>query len=95
MVCQRRDNIWASPDLYLLKGLGKQDWIDAVNNNLFDFSDKFIFGSAYPFMHMLDAVQGYKEINWNQEVQDKIFYKNALRALNLENDEIFKKLYNL
>ncbi len=93
MVCQRRDNVWASPDVYLLNGLGTMDWVEAVNRNMYGFADQFIFGSAYPFMSLKDAVNGYLQLPWNEDVLPKIFYKNALKALKLDSDPVFQSIY--
>lgn len=94
MVCQRRDNVWASPDVYVLNGLGTMDWVEAVNRDMYGFTDRFIFGSAYPFMSLKDSVQGYLQLPWNQDVLPKILYKNALQALKLEDDPVFKSIYS-
>lgn len=93
IVCQRRDNVWASPDFYLLTGLGTMDWVEAVNRNMSGFADKFIFGSGYPFFPLKNAVSGYLKLPWRKDVLPKIFYKNAFKALKLESDPIFKAMY--
>ena len=40
-------------------------------------------------------VDAYLELPWKKEVLPQIMYKNALRALKLENDPVFKKMYKI
>ena len=94
VMAARRSNVWLSPDTYLLR-LGQDDWVQAVNEDLFGFSDRFIFGSAYPLRSIKDYVDRFFELPWNNNVLEKILYRNALQALHLENDPLFIKMYNL
>jgi len=95
MLGGRRDNVWASPDIYLLNGIGTDDWVQAINRNIYGFADQFIFGSVYPLAPLKPVVDGYLQLPWTDEAKPKIFYKNALKALKLENDPVFKKMYKL
>ena len=94
VVAARRHNVWASPDSYLLR-LGTEDWVKAVNENHFGFANKFIFGSAYPLRPIKAYVEEFFKLPWKKECLDKILYRNAIKALKLENDPIMKKMYNL
>lgn len=94
IVACRRPNIWTSPDIYTFYP-GTEDWVKAVNNNIQGFQDKFLFGSAYPVVQLKQFVERYKALSWSPEAVPKIFYRNALRALDLENDPVFKSLYQL
>lgn len=90
----RRENVYLSPDIYL-RYLGTEDWVKAVNEDIFGFSNKFLFGSAYPLVNIMDYVRFFFSLPWKKEVLPKILYKNALRALNLENDPVFREMYKL
>lgn len=94
VVAVRRDNVYMSPDAYILE-LGTEDWLKAVNQNIRGFQDKFLFGSAYPLQPLKPVMEAYDKLPWNREVLPKIFYKNALRALKLEDDPTFKEMYKM
>lgn len=74
-----RKNVYLSPDLYMINSPGQYDYVMGANYRL---QDKIIFGSAYPVIELDMAVDYYKKI-LRSEVQENIFYNNALRALNL------------
>lgn len=74
-----RENVYLSPDLYMINSFGQYDYTMAANYRL---QDKIIFGSAYPVIALDMAVKHYKNI-LRPEVWEDIFYNNALRALNL------------
>lgn len=92
VVAARRDNVWMSPDVYLLH-MGTEDWLKAVNENLFGFQDKLLFGTAYPAIALRPYMEGFFKLPWKPEVLSKVLYKNALRALRLEDDPTFKAMY--
>jgi predicted TIM-barrel fold metal-dependent hydrolase len=93
-VAMRRDNIWLSPEGYLWH-MGHEDWLRAINKNLEGFSDKFLFGTAYPLTPIKVFVRNFLKLPWNEEYKSKLLYKNALVALNLQENKAFKELYNL
>ena len=94
VVSTRCDNVWMSPDAYLFR-LGTEDWLKAVNENHFGFTDKFIFGTAYPLLDIHQYVRRFFELPWRPEVLPRILYKNALAALKLEDDPTFRQMYRL
>ena len=103
VVAGRRENVYASPDTYLFQ-LGTEDWVKAVNNDFsFGLSDKFLFASGWiygnPYYFPLKRIKPYVDqffkLPWKEEVLEKILYKNALRALKLEDDPVFKEMYKL
>lgn len=49
VVAARRDNVWVSPDGHVLL-VGRDDWVQAINENMYGFQDKYIFGSNYPIV---------------------------------------------
>jgi len=79
VACNRK-NVYISPDLYGVNTPGYQDYIQAANYRL---QDKIIFGSAYPCLPIQDAVNFYKNSGIKEDIQEKIFYRNAMRALHL------------
>jgi len=90
---RRRRNVYVSPDIYIFSP-GTDDWIAAVNSDT--ISHKFIFGSAYPLCGNLKSfVDRFMALPWDKEKLDNILYKNALRALKLEDDPVFKEMYKL
>jgi predicted TIM-barrel fold metal-dependent hydrolase len=95
VVAARNEHVWMSPDLFLLHGLGASDWVQAVNSNLHGFANKFIFGSGYPMGNLNGYVKNFHKIPWNKDVLERILYRNALRALKLDTDPVFRALYQL
>ena len=93
IVACRRDNVYMSSDTYTFE-LGTEDWLKAVNLNLRGFQDKFLFGSSYPLSPLKPTMEKFHKESWNPEALPKILYKNALRALKLEQDPKFKEMYN-
>lgn len=90
----RRENVYASPDSKLFQ-FGADDWLQGVNSGG-GIADKFLFGSAYPLGgSLVKFVDRYKALPWAEEVRDRIFWRNALRALKLEDDPVYRKMYNL
>lgn len=69
----RHENIYLSPDCYFSGYPGSQNYICAANGIL---QDKIVFGSAFPFYSLNDAVNFYIK-NINSNIIDKIMYKNA------------------
>ncbi len=90
----RRDNIWLSPDIYFFH-LGHEDWVKAINSNLLGFADKFIFGSSYPLTAIKPYVDSFLQVAWKPEVLERIMFRNALRALRLEDDAVYKQMYGV
>jgi predicted TIM-barrel fold metal-dependent hydrolase len=96
----RRDNIYLSPDVYL-RMLGREEWVEAINQNYkayfgnYGIADRFVFASAYPLFDLKDYMRFFFSLPWKREVLNRILYRNALRALNLEKDETFRSMYKL
>lgn len=94
VMASRRDNVWLSPDGYFFH-MGHEDWVKAINYNLTGFADRFIFGSAYPLTAIGLFVENFMKVAWNEEVLEKILFRNALSALRLDRDPVFRMLYAL
>ncbi len=87
-VAQRHRNVFPSPDVYYDK-MGAEEWLDAVNRE--NISQQFLFGSGYPLVDALKPfVDRFFLKRWRPAVLDDILYRNAIRALKLENDPRFK-----
>jgi len=87
-IAMRRNNIWLSPEGYLWH-LGHEDWLRAINKNFEGFSNKFLFGSAFPLTPIKTFVENFIKLPWENDVLPKLLYKNALDALNLRDNKDF------
>lgn len=87
-VVGRREHVYASPDMYLFFP-GGQEWVQAVNQFRW-MADKFLFASGYPLCRDLKSfVDRFMALEWKPEVLDRILYRNAIRALGLEENPYF------
>lgn len=75
-----RKNVYLSPDLYMINSPGQYDYTMGANYRL---RDKILFGTAYPVIELDRAVNHYRSI-LREEVQEDVFYNNAVRALGLK-----------
>lgn len=71
--CFWQNNIWLCPDLYLMNNSGAQDYVAAANTWL---QDRFLFGSAYPLMPIVESLTIFKSM-FKESVLPKLLYKNA------------------
>lgn len=78
-VAMNWENVYLSPDGFMIHHPGMQDYIMGANYRL---QDKFIFGSLYPGYPMKQAVESYKNM-LRPEVWDQIFFENAKRFLGI------------
>jgi predicted TIM-barrel fold metal-dependent hydrolase len=75
------DNIWLCPDIYINRNFPmRAEMANAMEGVM---SDRFIWASAYPFWPLEQAVNGFEEMELNEEVRKKIYYENAKNLLNL------------
>lgn len=75
------ENIWVSPDQYLIKRIpAAQEYLTAANNY---FQDRTLFGTAYPSKPLPEMVQEYEAWDWAPGVRDKVMYRNALRLMRM------------
>lgn len=79
-VCYRRPNVYLSPDTYMFGMPGAQEFVDAINGFL---ADRFLFGSAYPFVSLKSAVDRFLKLGIREEFLDRVLYANAARILEL------------
>lgn len=81
-VCYRRPNIYLSPDVYLNPMLpGAREYVDAANGFM---AERFLFGSAYPFSALDDAVRFMHALPFRPEVRELVMHGNARRLLGLD-----------
>ena len=73
------DNLYISPDLYLMNAPGSQDYIAAAN---YFIPEKIIFGSAYPVIALKDMTEHYKQM-LSADVYEAVMYQNAAKVLKL------------
>ena len=86
----RRKNVYAAPNMYLYWP-GGRDWLEGVNRER--IANNFLFGSAYPLCGNLGkAVKCFLDLDWNPAVIDRILFRNALRALKLEDHPDYREL---
>ena len=94
IVAARRENVYVSPDSYLFD-MGTQDWVTAVNSNHYGIADRFLFGTAYPAVQLKSYIEAFFKLPWKSDALPKMLYGNALRALDLESDPLFRTMYKL
>ncbi len=80
-VAFEREGVYLAPDLYTMNVPGNRDYLDAAN---YLIPEKFLFGTAYPCVDMIQAVAYYKRWGLRPEVMEGVMYGNAARLLGLE-----------
>jgi len=89
-VAVRRDNVFPSPDLYVFAPT-RREWVYAVNKGL--IADRFLFASGFPLCgSLVRSVNRFLLLGWRPRVLDGVLYRNAIRALGLEDDPAFAAL---
>lgn len=79
-VCFFQKNIYLCPDMYLFNCSGVADYVMAANNFL---QDRFLYGSAYPLMPIVDCARHFQTL-FKPEVLPKLLWKNAAKVLKLD-----------
>lgn len=80
-VAWRRPNVYVSPDMYMVNFPGWQDYVTAANYTL---RDRFLFGTAYPFVPFQAGIDYFTKSGILEERLDNLLYHNAARLLGLE-----------
>lgn len=78
-IALNHENVWLSPDGFMINHPASQDYVVAANYRL---QDKIIFGSLYPSTPLKYAVAQYKNL-LRPEVWQKVFCDNARDYLKL------------
>ena len=76
------DNVYLSPDCYLIDGVGGNLYAQAANNYV--LQDKVLFGSNFPGYSMKEAINRFIQAGIKESVLPKIFYENAATVLGLK-----------
>jgi predicted TIM-barrel fold metal-dependent hydrolase len=79
-VAFRRPNLYISPDMYLHNLPGMNDYLLAANGFL---SERFLFGTAYPFCPLEPYTCWFKSLPICPEAMENILHCNAERLLGL------------
>ena len=74
-------NVSLLPDLFMLNMPGAKQYATAANYIL---RDQMLFGSAYPFAPMKEAVECVERLGMNDEAKRRFFHDNAVRLLKLD-----------
>lgn len=73
-------NVYVSPDMYTFLP-GGQLYIEAANGFM---GEQLLFGSAYPFKPMKQAVEDFLQLGLRSDVVDNVMYKNAANLLKID-----------
>lgn len=79
-VAYRRANVFLSPDQYLAGMPGMRDYVDAINGFL---SDRFIYGSSYPFLPIDRCADWFRSLPIRPDALARALYSNAAGLLGL------------
>lgn len=80
-----RKNIYLMPDLYMYQTPGMLDYAAGANTVV---KEKIIWGSAYPIVSQKESLEKYCNSGIQEEFLDHVLYKNALRFLNMTDEEL-------
>lgn len=83
-VAFRRENLYLSPDMYLFGMAGWEAYVDAATGYL---SDRFLFGTAYPFVGFEKGVEAFKKM-FSPDHHDRLMRQNAERVLRIDTKQI-------
>lgn len=81
--CMCRPNMYLAPDMYMYNMPGAQDYVVAANSFL---SERFLFGSGYPYIPLRQAVDLFVAMPFEEAILPNIMYKNMARVLGLNMD---------
>ena len=74
-VAFKYENLYISPDLYIMHAPGSQDYIAAAN---YFIPEKVLFGSAYPVAGMKAAIELHRQVIGEEAIED-VLGNNAAR----------------
>lgn len=83
IVAQRNQNVFIELSEYEFFPLSEA-YIQAINTII---SDKVLFASAHPFVDYRESLKNYTNLPFNDDVREKIMYKNAAKILGLVGEE--------
>ena len=75
----RRQNVWISPDMYMMAP-GVDQYVQVANS----FGrDRFLFATCYPSLPLKTVVDLHHRLPFSEGILEKVFYKNAQALLKL------------
>lgn len=80
-VAWRRPNVYVSPDMYMVNFPGWQDYVTAANYTL---RDRFLFGTAYPFVPFQAGIEFFIQCGILESRLEDLLYHNAARLFGFE-----------
>lgn len=80
IVAQRNQNVFIELSEYEFFPQSEA-YIQAINTII---SDKVLYASAHPFVDYRDALKNYAKLPFNNDVREKVMYRNAARILGLD-----------
>lgn len=80
-VAWRRPNIYISPDMYMVNFPGWTEYVQAADRFL---KDRFLFGTAYPFVPFEEGVRFLRNSGISEEILPDILYNNAAKLLKID-----------
>ena len=80
-VAFNRKEVYISPDTYVPTSAGADDYVKAANYML---RKRIVYGSSYPIVKMQDAVNGWLNCGFKDDVLPDIMYHNAMNYFGLE-----------
>jgi predicted TIM-barrel fold metal-dependent hydrolase len=73
-------NVFVSPDMYTFLPGGRL-YIEAANGFM---KDQLLFGSAFPFKPMRQAVDDFLQLGLRPDVVENVMYRTAAKLLKIE-----------
>jgi predicted TIM-barrel fold metal-dependent hydrolase len=80
-IAYRRENLYLSPDMYLVEMPGMADYVKAADTFL---SERFIYASSYPLCPIKGYYEWFSRLPIRPENKERILYENALSFLGLK-----------
>ncbi|MYZ47598.1 amidohydrolase [Rhizobiales bacterium L72] len=80
-IAYRRPNLYVSPDQYLANMPGMNDYVAAADGFL---SDRFLYGSSYPFTPVDRYAEWFRTLPIRPESMEKVLFRNAADLLRLD-----------
>jgi uncharacterized protein len=84
-IAYRRPNIYVSPDQYLANMPGMNDYVSAADGFL---SDRFLYGSSYPFTPADKYAEWFRALPIRPESMEKALFRNAAELLGLDLSQV-------
>lgn len=79
-IAYRRPNLYVSPDQYLANMPGMHDYVAAADGFL---SDRFLYGSSYPFTPVDKYAEWFRALPIRPESMERVLFRNAAELLRI------------